>query len=65
MAEFPERFNVVALAAGSNITLLADQVIIITLLQISNGTFTSVTEVNLEAYQKSIFFFFFLYNYQE
>jgi 1-deoxy-D-xylulose-5-phosphate reductoisomerase len=26
VAEFPERFRVVALAAGSNVTLLADQV---------------------------------------
>jgi len=28
VAEFPERFRVVALAAGSNVTLLAEQVTI-------------------------------------
>lgn len=27
VAEFPERFKIVGLAAGSNVTLLADQVI--------------------------------------
>jgi len=48
VAEFPERFKVVALAAGSNITLLADQVIIINLVQTSsNGTFTYCSEFEI------------------
>lgn len=45
MAEFPDRFKVVGLAAGSNVTLLADQVIKLdTLIQTCNGTFVSITE---------------------
>jgi len=38
VAEFPERFRVVGLAAGSNVTLLAEQVTI-TLLQTCNKTY--------------------------